>query len=86
MVDSYEYKLKFGYKFLYMSKKLFFSHQFITLSDSKTGLCKLGLSEYALKYFARFNKITYDDYPKTKYGINYSVLISLLLKQTFDKF
>jgi hypothetical protein len=65
-----------------MSRKLYHlqSHSWITIPDTKTGLSKLGLSEYALKYFLRFNKMDIENYPKTKYGINNSTLINLFVK------
>lgn len=65
-----------------MSRKLYHlhSHSWITIPDPKTGFSKLGLTDYALKFFLRFNKMDISDYPKTKYGINNSTLINLFLK------
>ena len=71
-----------------MSKKLYHlqSHLTLTVPDAKTGFCKLGLTEYALKYFVRFNKVDFSDYPKTKYGITNSSFINLFVKETFSKY
>jgi len=71
-----------------MSKKLYHiqSHLTLTLSDAKTGMCKLGMSEYALNHFLRFNKMDYSEYPRTKYGINNSSFINLFIKETFKKY
>lgn len=49
-------------------------------------MCQLGLSDYALKHFLRFNKIDNSDYPKTVYGIAYTTYIGLFLKETFKQY
>ena len=71
-----------------MSRKLYHlrSHLAVTALDTKTGFCKIGLSDYALRYFLRFNKIDTSDFPKTKYGMNYITSINLFIKETFKKF
>lgn len=65
-----------------MSRKLYHlqSHSWITIPDPKTGLSKLGLTDYAIKFFLRFNKLDFTDYKKTKYGMNNSTFINLFLK------
>lgn len=71
-----------------MQRKLYHlrSHSWITTPDAKSGLSTLGLTDYALKFFLRFNKMDISDYPKTKYGINNSTLIKLFLNSTKDKY
>lgn len=71
-----------------MQRKLYHlrSHSWITIPDHQTGLSKLGLTDYALKFFLRFSKMNISDYPKTKYGINNSTLIKLFLKETKTKY
>lgn len=70
-----------------MSKKLYHlqSHLWITMPD-RNGLSTLGMTDYALKFFLRFNKMDFNDYPKTKYGINNSTIIDLFIKETKLKY
>ena len=65
-----------------MQKKLFYSHQFITLPDNK-GISQFGVSEYVLKYFVRFNKVNHQNFSKTNYGIANKFMIDLFLKESF---
>jgi len=71
-----------------MSRKLYHlhSHTWITLPDAKTRFSKLGITDYALKYFLRFSKMDFSDFSKTKYGINNSTLINLFVKETKTKY
>jgi hypothetical protein len=62
-----------------MHKKLFYSHQFITLPNTK-GISQFGVSEYVLKHFIRFNKINHQNFPKTNYAIVNKFTIDLFLK------
>ena len=71
-----------------MLKKLYHSRSHLTVIgiNAETGMCQLGLSDYALKYFLRFNKIDNSDYSKTVYGIAYTTYIGLFIKETFKKY
>lgn len=71
-----------------MQKKLYHlrSHFEVTGLDTKTGICKIGLTDYAIKYFLRLNKIDNSDYPKTLYAMSYTTSISLFVKETFKKY
>jgi hypothetical protein len=69
-------------RILIMSKKLYHlrSHFAVSSLDPLTGFCNIGISDYALKYFLRFNKMDVSDYPKTKYGMSHVTSINLFVK------
>ena len=59
--------------------KLYRSHIWVT-PPAQDGLSYLGISDYAKAHFVRINKLDYDFYPKTLYGIANRETIPLFIE------
>ena len=48
--------------------KLYRSHTWVT-PPGEDGLCYMGISDYAKRHFVRINKLDYETFLRTNYGI-----------------
>ena len=64
--------------------KLYNSHIWIT-PPGTDGLSFLGISQYAKHYFVRLNKLDFETFPRTNFGIANKEKINVFIEETKER-